>query len=58
MQFIPLLFAANDMLVFMLNWYEKFPSYKSRELFLTGESYAGNMLKFILCYLFIYFYLK
>lgn len=33
--------AARDMHVFMMNWYEKFPEFKSRELFLTGESYAG-----------------
>lgn len=30
-----------DMHVFLLKWYEKFPELKSRELFLTGESYAG-----------------
>jgi len=35
-------FAANDMYLFMLKWYEKFPSYRTRELFLTGESYAGS----------------
>lgn len=29
------------MLKFMLQWYEKFPEFKSRDLFLTGESYAG-----------------
>ena len=39
---ILLFLAAKDMLVFMLKWYEKFPDFKSRELFLTGESYAGN----------------
>ncbi|TKY74161.1 Serine carboxypeptidase 42 [Spatholobus suberectus] len=36
--------TANDMLLFMLKWYKKFPSYKSRELFLTGESYAGHYI--------------
>lgn len=36
-----LFLAARDMRVFMLQWYKKFPDLKSRELFLTGESYAG-----------------
>lgn len=36
-----LFLTANDMHSFMLYWYEKFPTFKSRELFLTGESYAG-----------------
>ncbi|XP_019416315.1 PREDICTED: serine carboxypeptidase-like 42 isoform X2 [Lupinus angustifolius] len=36
--------TANDMLVFFLKWYKKFPSYKSRKLFLTGESYAGHYI--------------
>ncbi|XP_004515138.1 serine carboxypeptidase-like 42 [Cicer arietinum] len=36
--------TANDMVLFMLKWYEKFPSYVSRGLFLTGESYAGHYI--------------
>ncbi|CAK8537851.1 unnamed protein product [Lathyrus sativus] len=36
--------TANDALLFLLKWYEKFPIYKSRELFLTGESYAGHYI--------------
>ncbi|GAY39852.1 hypothetical protein CUMW_047580 [Citrus unshiu] len=36
--------TARDMHVFMMNWYEKFPEFKSRELFLTGESYAGHYI--------------
>ncbi|GLU07057.1 hypothetical protein SLE2022_240340 [Rubroshorea leprosula] len=36
--------TAMDMHVFMLKWYEKFPELKSRELFLTGESYAGHYI--------------
>ncbi|GLT32196.1 hypothetical protein SLA2020_068810 [Shorea laevis] len=36
--------TAMDMHVFMLKWYDKFPELKSRELFLTGESYAGHYI--------------
>ncbi|KAA8536495.1 hypothetical protein F0562_028973 [Nyssa sinensis] len=35
---------ARDTLTFMLKWYEKFPDFKSRDLFLTGESYAGHYI--------------
>ncbi|BBH08798.1 serine carboxypeptidase-like 42 [Prunus dulcis] len=37
-------FAARDMHTFLLKWYEKFPAFRSRELFLTGESYAGHYI--------------
>ncbi|KAH9622293.1 hypothetical protein KSS87_019095 [Heliosperma pusillum] len=36
--------SANDMLTFLLNWIKKFPEFKSRDLFLTGESYAGHYI--------------
>lgn len=36
--------TAKDMYIFMMKWYEKFPEFKSRELFLTGESYAGHYI--------------
>lgn len=34
--------AARDNLAFLEGWYEKFPEYKNREFFITGESYAGH----------------
>ncbi|KAI4343558.1 hypothetical protein L6164_010893 [Bauhinia variegata] len=34
--------TARDNLVFLQRWFDKFPQYKHRDLFLTGESYAGH----------------
>lgn len=34
--------TAEDSLQFLLNWLEKFPQYKGRDLYITGESYAGH----------------
>jgi serine carboxypeptidase-like clade II len=34
--------TAEDALQFLLNWMEKFPEYKGRDLYLAGESYAGH----------------
>ncbi|KAM0021042.1 putative carboxypeptidase D [Helianthus debilis subsp. tardiflorus] len=31
-----------DALQFLLNWLERFPAYKGRDFYLTGESYAGH----------------
>ncbi|KAL6311136.1 hypothetical protein AAG906_025685 [Vitis piasezkii] len=36
--------CGMDMRVFMMKWLEKFPAFKSRALFLTGESYAGHYI--------------
>jgi serine carboxypeptidase-like clade 2 len=34
--------TASDSYKFLVNWLEKFPEYKTRDFFITGESYAGH----------------
>ncbi|KAL6514267.1 hypothetical protein OROHE_019254 [Orobanche hederae] len=34
--------TAVDSYTFLLNWLERFPEYKTRDFFITGESYAGH----------------
>lgn len=39
--------AARDNLEFLEKWFVRFPHYRNRSLFITGESYAG-MITFLL----------
>ncbi|OVA09287.1 Peptidase S10 [Macleaya cordata] len=34
--------AAKDSYTFLVNWFERFPHYKSRDFYISGESYAGH----------------
>lgn len=36
--------TARDNLVFLRKWFERFPLYRNRSLFITGESYAGHYI--------------
>ncbi|GLT79434.1 hypothetical protein SLA2020_509230 [Shorea laevis] len=36
--------TARDNLLFLQRWYDKFPGYRNRNLFITGESYAGHYI--------------
>lgn len=34
--------TAMDSYTFLLNWFQRFPQYKSHDFFIAGESYAGH----------------
>ncbi|XP_074346164.1 serine carboxypeptidase 1-like [Apium graveolens] len=36
--------TAADSYTFLINWLERFPEYQTRDLFITGESYAGHYI--------------
>ncbi|TVU21048.1 hypothetical protein EJB05_30659 [Eragrostis curvula] len=35
-------FVAEDAYNFLVNWFKRFPQYKDREFYISGESYAGH----------------
>lgn len=34
--------TARDAYTFLVNWFERFPQYKTHDFYITGESYAGH----------------
>ncbi|XP_073159107.1 serine carboxypeptidase-like 27 isoform X2 [Henckelia pumila] len=34
--------TAKDSYIFLVKWFERFPQYKYRDFYITGESYAGH----------------
>jgi len=36
--------TADDSYTFLVNWLERFPQYKTRDFYVTGESYAGHYI--------------
>lgn len=34
--------TANDAYKFLVNWFKRFPQYKSHDFYISGESYAGH----------------
>eukprot|EP00343_Euplotes_focardii_P007814 CAMPEP_0205819468 /NCGR_PEP_ID=MMETSP0206-20130828/1855_1 /ASSEMBLY_ACC=CAM_ASM_000279 /TAXON_ID=36767 /ORGANISM="Euplotes focardii, Strain TN1" /LENGTH=365 /DNA_ID=CAMNT_0053113103 /DNA_START=49 /DNA_END=1142 /DNA_ORIENTATION=- len=43
--------VATALFKFLVKFYEKFPEYKGREFFITGESYAGHYIPAITAYI-------
>ncbi|XP_077247119.1 serine carboxypeptidase-like 34 [Tasmannia lanceolata] len=35
-------FTAKDSYTFLVNWFRRFPQYKSHDFYISGESYAGH----------------
>lgn len=35
--------TAEDSYTFLINWFKKFPEFKSHDFYISGESYAGNL---------------
>uniref|UniRef100_A0A7N2KSC8 Carboxypeptidase n=1 Tax=Quercus lobata TaxID=97700 RepID=A0A7N2KSC8_QUELO len=41
--------TAEDSYTFLVNWLDRFPQYKNRDFFITGESYAGHYVPQLAC---------
>lgn len=35
--------TAEDSYNFLINWFQRFPQYKSHDFYIAGESYAGSL---------------
>ncbi|KAL6621204.1 hypothetical protein ACP70R_033636 [Stipagrostis hirtigluma subsp. patula] len=35
-------FVAEDTYIFLVNWFNRFPQYKTNDFYISGESYAGH----------------
>ena len=36
--------SAQDVYTFLINWFKRYPHYKARDFYITGESYAGTLI--------------
>ncbi|XP_021750570.1 serine carboxypeptidase-like 34 [Chenopodium quinoa] len=45
-------FTAKDSYTFLVNWFKRFPQFKSHEFYLAGESYAGHYVPQLAEYIF------
>jgi serine carboxypeptidase-like clade 2 len=46
--------TADDSHTFLINWFKRFPNFKSHDFYIAGESYAGKKILykyifFIIC---------
>ena len=41
--------TATDSYTFLINWFKRFPNFKSHDFYIAGESYAGMVPPFTMC---------
>ncbi|XP_059633362.1 serine carboxypeptidase-like 34 [Cornus florida] len=44
--------TAKDSYIFLVNWFKRFPQYKSHDFYISGESYAGHYVPQLSEYIF------